>query len=49
MYLGLTTIKAEKEDRKNTGGLIIAISENLPQSLIQFIEIYLLKTTVTFV
>ena len=30
MYLGLTTIKPEKEDRKNTGGLIIAFLENLP-------------------
>ena len=30
MYFGLTTVRSEKEDRKNTGGLAIAFIENLP-------------------
>ena len=48
MYLGLTTIRAEKVDRKLFGGLVIAFLENLPQFIIQFAEMFIFKTSISF-
>lgn len=48
MYFGFTTIRSEKEDRKKTGGMVIAFVENLPQFIITYLEIFLFRTSITF-
>ena len=49
MFFGLTNNRALLEERKTIGALYIAIEENLPQFLIQFFELFVLRTTITFV
>ena len=49
MFFGLTKDRALLEEWKKIGGFYIAIEENVPQFLIQFHELFVLRTTITFV